>query len=215
MGYTTIFTGELKMNKKISVELMNYINRFSSTRRMQRDVEKIKEVYPNWKDLCYNGELGNQGEFFAPISNNFGQERSVDIIEYNYPPNTQPGLWCQWIINPKDKIAENTTEVEAVLEWDKGEKFYDYVEWLEYMIKNFFIPNDIVLNGVITAVGEEYGDAKYIVVVDNKVDEWDYTLDIASICEREYATRHDIADELLTASKNFDEDDAWDYDDED
>ena len=55
MGYTTYFNGSLKFNKDVTIELQEYINRFSNTRRMPRDNEKIKEIYPNWKELCFFG----------------------------------------------------------------------------------------------------------------------------------------------------------------
>ena len=74
MGYTTWFTGGLQFNKPVTEELKNYINRFSKTRRMPRDNDKIKEIYPNWKELCFMGKLGNNGEYFAPESYSYGQE---------------------------------------------------------------------------------------------------------------------------------------------
>ena len=65
MGYTTEFYGSLTFNKPVIDELKKYINKFSETRRMARDPEKIKLNYPNWKEECFNGELGNEGEYFV------------------------------------------------------------------------------------------------------------------------------------------------------
>lgn len=158
MGYSTYFDGSLEFNKPVGEQLKEYINRFSSTRRMERDVEKIKEIHPNWKELCFFGDLGENGEYFAPISERYGQERDDDsIIDYN-SSGIQPGLWCQWIITD-----------ESELEWDGGEKFYNYIEWLEYLIENFFEPLGYKLNGVISWEGEETGDVGEIIVEDNKV----------------------------------------------
>ena len=53
------------------------------------------------------------------------------------------------------------------------EKFYDYIELLQYLIDNFFTKHQIKLNGITLAVGEEDGDATYIVIQDNKI----YTFD--------------------------------------
>ena len=160
MGYTTYFEGELEIKGRMSREFVEYINRFSNTRRMKRDIDKIKLVYPNWKELCFNGELGVEGEYLAIISEQFGQEEEASIENFNYPPSTQPGLWCQWVV----------TEDGEYLEWDGGEKFYNYVEWLEYLIENFFRPMDYVLNGDITWQGEDYDDFGTIHVVNNVVD---------------------------------------------
>lgn len=159
MGYHTDFSGTLQFNREVTPQMKEYINRFSSTRRMPRDNEAIKKIYPNWKELCFFGELGEKGEYFAPMSSNFGQDEDFSIIDYNaFDLRVQPGLWCQWIINDDDE-----------LEWDGNEKFYNYVEWLEYMIKHFFAPLGYVLSGEIEFQGEEMDDRGEIIVEDNKV----------------------------------------------
>lgn len=162
MGYTTTFDGKFSFNREVPEELMSYINTFSSTRRMKRDVEKIKEIYPNWKDYSYNGNLGVEGEYFARDDGDFGQSRDDSIINYNEPASTQPGLWCKWII-AKD-------ENSYYLEWNEGEKFYHYVEWLKYLIDHFFTPNNLILNGIVAYQGEDKEDNGYIFIIDdNKI----------------------------------------------
>lgn len=158
MGYTTYFDGSLEFNKEISLELADYINKFANVRHMRRDVEKIKELYPNWKDLCYNGNLGLDGEYFIGGKGSFGQAYDESIRSGNSPADSQPGLWCQWIINE-----------DGYLTWDGGEKFYDYKEWLIYLIKHFFEPDGYILNGTIDFQGDDSDDFGQIVVVDNKV----------------------------------------------
>ena len=158
MGYTTEFNGAISFNKPISSELKEYINKFSYIRHMKRDNEKIKEVFPNWKDLCYNGNLGKNGEYFIGGLGFFGQESDDSVIDYNYPPYTQAGLWCKWIINDKNELV-----------WNEAEKFYNYVDWLKYLIDNFFAPNGYVANGIIDYQGEEPWDFGYIEVIDNEV----------------------------------------------
>lgn len=158
MGYTTTFSGSLRFNREVSVQMQEFINRFSATRRMPRDNDKIKEVYPNWRELCFFGDLGNNGAYFAPISRNFGQEDDGTIIDSNgWRCSVHPSLWCHWIIE------------DNKLMWDGGEKFYDYVEWLEYLIKHFFAPLGYVLNGDIEWEGEERDDCGTIHVVNNKI----------------------------------------------
>lgn len=162
MGYTTWFSGSLSFNKEVTDQLKEYINRFSNTRRMPRDNEKIKELYPNWRELCFFGELGNKGEYFAPISKNYGQDYDDEsIIDHNgFKDKVHPGLWCQWIINDNNELV-----------WDEGEKFYNYTEWLEYLIKHFFAPLGYLLNGNISWQGEDESDFGTIHVVDNVVEE--------------------------------------------
>ena len=155
MGYDTTFSGSFYFNKEVSPQLKEYINRFSATRRMARDNDKIKAIYPNWRELCFFGELGNKGEYFAPISRCYGQENDGTCIN----DSVHPGYWCQWVIDDNNELV-----------WDEGEKFYNYVDWLEYLIKHFFAPNGYVLNGEVEFQGEEYDDFGTITVTDNAVE---------------------------------------------
>lgn len=74
-----------------------------------------------------------------------------------------PGIWCQWILEENDG--------EFTLEWDGGEKFYEYTEWLRYLIEHFFEPNGIKLDGLIYWDGEESDDTGRIIVKDSVVKE--------------------------------------------
>ena len=157
MGYTTYFSGEFTFNKPVTEELKTYINKFSDTRRMVRDNNKIKELFPNWREFCFNGDLGIDGAYFVGGDGYAGQDRDESIINYN-SAGSQPGLWCQWIINDRNELV-----------WDEGEKFYNYVEWLRYLIKHFFEPLGYELNGTVDYEGEDPDDFGRIVVSDNFV----------------------------------------------
>ena len=159
MGYNTDLIGSFEFNKPVTEELKNYIDRFSNTRRMKRDVEKIKTIYPDWANLCFNGNLGEEGEYFVGGDNIlYGQGSDDSIVNGNFAPASQPGLWCQWIIRGDELV------------WDEGEKFYNYVEWLEYLIKHFFEPLGYVLNGDVLWQGEDYDDCGVICVQNNTID---------------------------------------------
>ena len=185
MGYHTDFHGCFKFNRPVDAELVKYINRFGDTRRMKRDVDKIRELYPDWEKYCFKGMLGVDGEYFI------GGEKE-DIINYNLPPATQPGLWCQWIIGTD--LQSNGIN----LAWDGGEKFYCYEEWLDYLIDNFFEPLGYVLNGDIEWQGEESDDFGIIHVKDNFV-EMQYGIRVASMSE---LSTEDLVAELK--SRGFD-----------
>lgn len=201
MGYCTDFTGRMQLSKPLSKTKMNYINLLSSTRRMKRDVNKLMELYggkhgyPHRRSKDPVRIYGIDGEYFAEEDGNYGQNRDSSILDYNTPPGQlgydkdidfaarwnenkkrkaegigQPGLWCQWEI-----IEENGVQY---LQWDGGEKFYDYVEWLKYLDKHFFNPWKITLSGEIQWQGEEIGDVGKIVAENGeiKVYEADFKL---------------------------------------
>ena len=179
MGYSTDFYGSVTFNKPITEELKNYINKFGETRRMKRDVEKIKKNFPDWEKNCFNGNLGVDGEYFVGGNGFMGQDRDDSIVDYNYPPETQPGLWCQWMIDDDGNLV-----------WDGGEKFYEYGEWLTYLIENFLAPSGYVCNGEIEFQGEDMNDFGTIHVKDNVVTV-EYGMRIQSL--------EDISDDDLIA----------------
>jgi len=88
-----------------------------------------------------------------------GQEQDASVVDYNHPPQGQPGSWCQWV--PTNDLTG--------IEWDGGEKFYEYVEWLTYLIENFLKPWGRVLSGEVEWEGEDRYDRGKIVVKDNVV----------------------------------------------
>jgi len=79
--------------------------------------------------------------------------------EMRHDDEVLPGHYCQWI----------PTDDGMTIEWDGGEKFYYYVEWLEYLIKNILKPKDYIVNGTVKFQGEEDNDFGNIIVENNVV----------------------------------------------
>ena len=159
MGYSTDFDGRFDVSPAMDAEMVDYLDKFATIRHMRRNNDVIKEIFPNWQDMCAGGELGLEGEYFVGGEGFYGQDRDDSILDYNDPPETQPGLWCQWV----------PTRDGTGIEWDQGEKFYRYVEWLEYIINNFLAPNGYVVNGEVDWYGEDRDDIGKIIVEDNYV----------------------------------------------
>lgn len=160
MGYTTEFEGQFKLDTPLTEAQGTYIRTFSETRRMKR-VSHIAEEFDDPLRLAVDLPIGTEGEFYVSGFGDFGQGRDMSIIDYNEPPASQPGLWCQWV----------PTEDLQGIEWDGNEEFYNYVEWLEYIIENFLERWGYKLNGEIFWQGEETGDVGKIIVTDNKVEQ--------------------------------------------
>ena len=164
MGYTTDFNGEFKFSRPLTVKEKKYLNTFSKTRRMCRDVNKIMELHkgkhgnPHPLDDTAEGIYGKQGEYFAKDDGNFGQNDDTTVLNHNGPGN-MPGLWCQW---EPDEDGKH-------LRWDNGEKFYNYVEWLKFLIEHFFNKWGVSINGECEWAGESSDDLGKIMVKDNIV----------------------------------------------
>jgi hypothetical protein len=105
--------------------------------------------------------VGVDGCYFVGETGFAGQDDGKDVIDHNCPPTGQPGLWCQWVPN----------EYGTAIIWDHGEKFYEYTEWLEYIIQHFLTPWGYNLNGEVKWQGEDINDRGILTVSDNKVRE--------------------------------------------
>ena len=188
MGYTTEFDGYFELSRPLTQEEKTYIQLFNRTRRMKRNVEELHKLYNgkhgNPAAETHYDIYGHEGEFFVGGPGDFGQGRDSSIIEFNTPPGqpvmagsesfakwmmlrddmvangkAQPGLWCQWTVD----------EAGTRLEWDGGEKFYEYVPWLKYLINNFFSKWGVQLNGIVYWEGEDSTDKGKIIVDNNHI----------------------------------------------
>ena len=102
----------------------------------------------------FNGTV----KFNKPVTDELADKiNEFSELRHEYDKDC-PGIWCDWIIDDNGELA-----------WNEQEKFYEYDEWMKYLIKNFFEPEGYVLNGKIRFTGEEWGDSGYLVVEDNKV----------------------------------------------
>ena len=146
MGYSTEFRNRFNLDKELSDEDFNFLTKFNETRRMKRNLP---------------AEYGIDGEFYVDGGGSFGQAQEENIVDHNEPPSTQPGLWCQWV----------PTEDRMGIEWDGGEKFYHYTEWIKYLIEKILSPRGYTLKGIVKWQGEDMNDRGQIEIVDNKVHE--------------------------------------------
>lgn len=204
MGYTTDFTGSLRIEPSLTSAQVAYINTFADTRRMGRDPKvvmayakgedgrlrgnkyppevvelmfainqlgytvKLTPMLLDWKKLDPAEVYGVNGEFYV------GDNERLGVIDFNCSPGQkkygdkieggQPGLWCKWFINE-----------DGDLEWNGQEKFYDYIEWLQYLIDNFFNDWGVLLNGEIEWQGEDMSDRGKIVVTDSVMETYEVT----------------------------------------
>lgn len=148
MGYTTDFDGQIDVVPALNVQELRFLEKFADTRRMDRE----------------------KGPYYVDSGGMAGQAHEGDIRNYNKPPDGQPSLWCQWVPNDDGDG----------LVWNQEEKFYESPEWMAYLIQHFLGTNPLakaelpflqghVLNGTISAQGEEPSDRWLLHVKDNQV----------------------------------------------
>lgn len=175
MGYTTDFKGKFNLDRPLSAEHKMYLCEFARTRRMQRDAA-VTATREDPVRIAAQLHVGEEGGYFVGEGGFAGQVEhqphqfpqrggydhhlcSLGILDYNRPPAGQPELWCQWV------PSEDGTSIE----WNGVEKFYEYVEWLEYLIEHFLKTWGYVLNGRVSWQGEDTDDRGVIHVRNNEI----------------------------------------------
>jgi hypothetical protein len=81
----------------------------------------------------------------------------IDTVEKQYP-EPFPGNYCQWVV---------TKKLDGI-EWDRNEKFYDYPEWLQWLINYVLRPAGIKLSGTVKFQGEESSDRGTLTVTEGQ-----------------------------------------------
>jgi len=145
MGYDTQFRGRFDLDRPLTQNQALYLKKFADTRRMFRS-QKATAILPDEVRIAVHLPPGIDGEFY--VGDDINEAILTSVIDYNEPPRTQPGLWCQWV---------PTQDLQGI-EWDGGEKFYRYKEWFAYICHNFLTPWGYKVSGSVRWRGEEFGD---------------------------------------------------------
>lgn len=153
MGYNTRFKGKFQVSPILKKEHQEYLTAFSETRRMKRDTDRVLQL-PDPIRALVALPIGEDAAYFVGGTGFFGQDEDFSIVDYNSPPSGQPELWCMWVPS-----ADGT----AIKYDDSREKFSNYIEWIEYLIKHFFSPWKYKLNGTVSWQGEISSDVGEIV----------------------------------------------------
>lgn len=158
MGYHTDFWGSFTLNKPLKAHHRKFLVMFSDTRRMDRDVSKIEGMNNVNKECLKLLKKCNLGLEYYCGAGFAGQDEDDSIVDYN-SSGMFPSLWCKWAPN----------EDGTAIQWNGAEKFYDYVEWLKFLVQHFLAPWGYVLNGEVKWEGESEGDLGVIVAKNNEI----------------------------------------------
>ena len=183
MGYTTYFDGTFALDRKLTKSHADYLRAFTAIRHMRRDNKKLSRVTDPFRKAV-KLPLGEEGEFFigepGTVSSGHVLARKYTVYErlairdhYRHPsvldineaPSGVPGLYCGWTVGEDDQSVV----------WDEGEKFYSYLEWLDYLVSRFLAPWGYTLNGSCVWSGEDSDDVGTLLCRDNVVTSVDVT----------------------------------------
>jgi hypothetical protein len=175
MGYNTTFRGSFLLNKILRPEHKAYLRRFSEMQHVALDEERLKN-YPDPLREVVGLPIGKNGMYFTGLidpdeggnslllySLSFDKMEALDNMEAIMQSLLEhargfPSARCQWV----------PTYNSWGIEWDQGDKFYGYVEWLRFLIEHFLLPWGYELSGTVSYEGEQ-GEHGRIIVTNNEV----------------------------------------------
>jgi hypothetical protein len=147
MGYTTDFCGEITVTPGLP---KNYIERLNdiSNKRNNNYGDGVQGSF----DDVYHGKTGG------------GCDR---------PDRTSvPGVWNQWELENPERpyLRRGARPAYTYIRWNEGEKFYQYAEWLQYLIALIKLDHPkSTFDGTIQWAGEESDDIGQLSVVNGQV----------------------------------------------
>jgi len=98
--------------------------------------------------MGYNTDFYGRFQIKPPLSKSAIEKLDKLSVERHDLKSGMPGYYCNWVVGSDGSI----------LEWNEGEKFYNYVEWLEYICKEIINPIGSFLIGTILYKGDEIDD---------------------------------------------------------
>lgn len=197
MGYTTDFDGKFSIEPPLKPEHSAFLRAFANRRHVLRDPKAVEGVPDPIREAA-GLPVGPFGLYFvaygedAPITlppevktagalrewmnarKAGGQFFSMNdegpgVLGHDLTKpgssvlgdqeNPLPGIWCQWV----------PSEDGGALEWDGGEKFYSYEEWLTFLLDHFLTPWGYKVSGEIDWRGQDSDDTGTLFVVANEV----------------------------------------------
>lgn len=160
MGYTTSFEGSFRVDPPLAEHHRAYLQKFSHVRHMRRDAS-ITATMPDPLRVAVGLPIGDDAIYYVGSEAPHGQDdsdRTLGLKDFNWEPRGAPGLWCNWTPNHDG----------SAIEWDEGEKFYSYVEWMQFIIDRFLGPWGYVLSGQVEYQGERNDDMGIISIKNGK-----------------------------------------------
>ncbi|MCO5338561.1 hypothetical protein [Delftia tsuruhatensis] len=96
------------------------------------------------------------------LSRALTMQEAKTLLEFNQEPDLiqgdKPNSYLQWV--PSEDLSH--------IVWDEGEKFYDYNEWMTWLIRHLD-GIGIKVNGHLYWVGEDRTDTGEIAVIDSQM----------------------------------------------
>ena len=155
MGYTTRFKGHFTLEPALTPDQRDIVRAITKTRHAPSEPGfELKYALPDrGNDVT---RLHPDTEFRLAKKTTRRGTYGGDTGCYE---GAYPSIWCDW----------TASEDGRRLEWNGGEKFYEYEGWLRHLITNAFEPWGVRVSGWVDFAGDDPKDTGVLVVTGTRV----------------------------------------------
>ena len=173
--------GNLTFDRPLRDEHAKYLCKFFEIQHFQRDVNRLEQLADPLR-LAAELPLGTHGEYFLgegadspinPCGSPATAGRLDESIITTYPPSDQPSNDCGWAL---------TADAAGLTSKGETNKHDEYLKWLHYLIKSFFVRWEYVLKGRVIIKS----DNPQLLIVNNNMIQ---TLDLYEFILKELAEK--------------------------
>lgn len=96
-------------------------------------------------------EINEFGTILEKIEKNFINkefDKDIDVAELHFPTRGRPRSMCRWYISSKRNMLYYFDELDDFI-YKEPDTYGQMVSWLRYLIKHYFTPKGIILNGML------------------------------------------------------------------
>lgn len=131
--------------------------------------------YSTYFEGCFEFKKTPAPEVVKAINALFNECGDGDIQKLIPKGTKAPSCWSPWEVSEESSWdwKANKTHVrfvmkgcDALIEYNHNDS---YVEWLVFILMNFAIPNNLILNGTVKWIGEDINDQGLMILKNNRL----------------------------------------------
>lgn len=157
MGYTTKFTGQFRLDRKLHPSHANYLRAFNDSRHMRFNTKRAEGIDDPYR-VAAGLPVGREGMYCAFVREGVSVGRGI-VLEDASPLGPNTSRYCDWV----------PTDDDQGIAWDGAEKFGGFAAWLAFVVEHFLDRWSYAVRGAVAWEGKSDGDTGVLVVLNNRL----------------------------------------------
>ena len=156
IGYTTDFTGQFRLDRRLAPEHAAYLRAFNEARHMRLNAKRAETVADHWR-VAAGLPVGREGMYCTFMTAGASAARGL-VLEDASPLGPNTSRYCGWV----------PTDDDRGIAWD-GAASGGFAAWLAFVVEHFLDRWGYAVRGAVAWEGETAGDTGVLVVLNNRI----------------------------------------------